>query len=277
MSSRRIINGRYEVVKILGQGSMGIVYACRHLELAGHMVAMKVLYPELVKDETLSSRFRNEIVATYGVAHPNVVRAYEYFRDGEIVACIMEYVDGGNLADKMAEGDLPFVEIVRLLRQICEGLQAIHDAAIVHRDLKPENILLTKKGDVKISDFGIAAISSVSKLTEAESLVGSVDYVSPEYLESGVVDARSDIYAVGVLGYELLTGQSPFRSSSVVDRLMKRLKEDPKPPREQRADCPPALSAWVLKALRRDPGLRFQSAAAMLTELVQPDVEPVLH
>lgn len=152
-----VLGGKYEVVKCLGSGSMGLVYACRHRELQGHMVAVKVLFPEVAQDKVAAARFRNEIFASYGVSHPNVVRAYEYLRDGELVAYTMEYVGGGDLAERLSRQErMPIAEVVRLLSQMAAGVQAIHDAGIVHRDLKPENILLTKEGNVKIADFGIA-------------------------------------------------------------------------------------------------------------------------
>src|SRR5262245_44606229 len=129
-----VINGRYEVVKCLGTGSMGMVYACRHRELAGHIVAMKVLFSEVARDEVAAARFRNEIVASYGVSHPNVVRAYEYFRDGDLIAYTMEYVNGGDLADKISNQEvITIAEIIRMLSQMCSGVQAIHEAGIVHR------------------------------------------------------------------------------------------------------------------------------------------------
>lgn len=212
-----IVNGRYEVVKCLGTGSMGMVYACRHRELQGHIVAMKVLFSEVARDEVAAARFRNEIVASYGVSHPNVVRAYEYFRDGDLIAFTMEYIGGGDLADKISVDEkIAVPEIVRMLQQMCSGVQAIHDAGIIHRDLKPENILLTAQGDIKITDFGIARTGTGPKLTEHGGVVGTIDYVSPEYLEQGQVDARSDIYALGVLAYEMITQESPFKGKSVI-------------------------------------------------------------
>ena len=136
-----LVFGKYQVVKCLGTGSMGMVYACRHLELAGRMVAMKVLFGNIAKQEVQVARFRNEIVSSYEVNHPNVVRAYEYFRDGDVVAFTMEFVSGGDLADRMNEGIFEVKDIVKYLIQMCSGVQAIHDCQIVHRDLKPENIL----------------------------------------------------------------------------------------------------------------------------------------
>ncbi len=255
-----VVAGRYEVVKCLGAGSMGLVYACRHRELAGHLVAVKVLFPEVAKDNVAAARFRNEIVASYGVSHPNVVRAYEYFRDGDLVAYTMEYVAGGDLADRLATGEpMPIQVILRLLSQITSGVQAIHDAGIVHRDLKPENILLTQEGDVKITDFGIARTGHGPKLTEHGGVVGTIDYVSPEYLEKGQVDTRSDIYAIGVLGYEMVAGQSPFKGDSVIATMTLRLRSDPVPPIQHRPDCLPRLNEIILHAMERNPELRYQT------------------
>ncbi|MCC6220294.1 MAG: serine/threonine protein kinase [Deltaproteobacteria bacterium] len=263
-----IVNGRYEVVKCLGTGSMGMVYACRHRELAGHLVAMKVLFSEVARDSVAAQRFRNEIVASYGVSHPNVVRAYEYFRDGDLVAFTMEYIGGGDLADRIAsEKQLPIDEVIRILSQMCSGVEAIHQAGIVHRDLKPENILITAQGDVKITDFGIARCGTGPKLTEHGGVVGTIDYVSPEYLESGEVDARSDLYAIGVIGYEILTGETPFRGESVIETMTLRLRSDVPSARKLRKDCPLKLDSIISKAMARDPGDRYQTAHDMFLDL----------
>jgi len=247
---------------------MGMVYACRHRELSGHLVAMKVLFGEVAKDPTAAARFRNEIVASYGVNHPNVVRAYEYFRDGDIIAFTMEYVSGGDLADKISLDDLmPIKEVIRMLSQMTSGVQAIHNAGIVHRDLKPENILLTSQGDVKITDFGIARTTTGPRLTEHGGVVGTIDYVSPEYLERGQVDHRSDIYAMGIMAYEMITAETPFRGKSVIETMTMRLKTDPAQPHSLRPDCPIELSRIVMKALTRNPDKRYQAANEMLTDL----------
>lgn len=263
-----VIGGKYEVVKCLGSGSMGLVYACRHRELPGHMVAVKVLFPEVAQDKTAAARFRNEVFASYGVSHPNVVRAYEYVRDGDLVAYTMEYVNGGDLAERLGKQEkMPIPEIIRLLSQMCAGVQAIHDAQIVHRDLKPENILLTKDGNVKIADFGIARNRYGPKLTEHGGVVGTIDYVSPEYMLNSQVDWRSDIYALGILAYEMVTGESPFKGDSVYATMTKRLKTDPEFPSKIRPEVPKDLDQIVLRAMHRDPLLRYQSAMEMFFDL----------
>jgi serine/threonine protein kinase len=263
-----IVNGRYEVVKCLGTGSMGMVYACRHRELSGHIVAMKVLFAEVARDEVAAARFRNEIVASYGVSHPNVVRAYEYFRDGDLIAFTMEFIGGGDLADRISGDEpIPIDEIIGMLCQMASGVQAIHDAGIIHRDLKPENILITSQGSIKITDFGLARTGTGPKLTEHGGVVGTIDYVSPEYLERGQVDARSDIYALGVMSYEMITSESPFKGKSVIETMTMRLRTDPEPPHHLRPECPVALSNIVLKAMARNPEKRYQSAAEILEDL----------
>ena len=264
-----VISGRYEVVKCLGAGSMGLVYACRHRELGGHLVAIKVLFPEVAQDKVAAARFRNEIFASYGVSHNNVVRAYEYLREGDLIAYTMEFVGGGDLADRLGKPGklMPIDEIVRLLKQMCAGVQAIHDAGIVHRDLKPENILLTTENQVKIADFGIARTGYGPKLTEHGGVVGTIDYVSPEYMLNSQVDWRSDIYALGVLAFEMITGESPFRGDSVYATMTKRLKEDPPPPSTLRPECPRELDRIVLKAMVRDPAYRYQNACEIERDL----------
>lgn len=250
-----------------------MVYACKHRELAGHLVAMKVLFPEVAQDEIAAARFRNEIVASYGVSHPNVVRAYEYFKDGDLLAYTMEFVSGGDLADKLDQEELmDYDEILKILIQMCSGISAVHDAGIVHRDMKPENILLTPEGDVKITDFGIARRGDGPKLTEHDGVLGTIDYVSPEYLEKGLVDKRSDLYAIGVLAFEMITKQAPFQGSSVVETMTMRLRSDPPSPSQYRSDCPKELEAFVLKALKRDPDKRYQSAIEMLDDLEVIDI-----
>lgn len=265
-----IIAGRYEVVKCLGAGSMGLVYACRHRELTGHILAVKVLFPEVAQDKVAAARFRNEIFASYNVSHPNVVRAYDYIRDGDLVAYTMEYVSGGDLADLLGDPDqlIPISEVISILMQMCSGVQAIHDAGIVHRDLKPENILLTKERVVKIGDFGIARLGHGPRLTEHGGVVGTIDYVSPEYILKSQVDWRSDIYAMGILAYEMLTGGSPYPSDeSVYATMTNRLKSDPVAPSLLRRGCCERLDQIVLKAMARDPEKRYQSAAEMYYDL----------
>jgi|GEM_PF-979112 len=263
-----IVTGRYEIVKRLGRGSMGFVYACRDREHAGRLVAMKVLFHDFAKDKTGAARFRNEILAAFEVHHSNVMSAFEYIRDGGITAYTMEYVGGGDLAERISSGEqLPLHEVLRLWSQMAAGVDAIHKKGIIHRDLKPENILLTTSGDVKIADFGIARTGHGPKLTEHGGVVGTIDYVSPEYMLRGQVDHRSDIYALGILAYEMLTGNSPFQGDSVYATMTKRLKQDPVPPSQVRSDTPETLDKIVLLAMAREPEARYQTALQMQIDI----------
>ncbi|NDD92645.1 serine/threonine protein kinase [bacterium] len=217
-----VIGGKYEVVKCLGSGSMGLVYACRHRELQGQIVACKVLFPEVAEDKVASARFKNEILASYKVSHPNVVRAYDYLTDRDLVAYTMEYVGGGDLAEKLSARErLPISEIVRLLSQMAAGCHAIHEAGIVHRDLKPENILLTNEGNVKIADFGI--VQSISE--ESDPRVGTPIYMSPEHGGQQGLSSRSDIYALGVIGFEIFFGRRPGDLPNNQDAKSKKIDQ----------------------------------------------------
>jgi serine/threonine protein kinase len=269
-----VIGGKYEIVRCLGSGSMGSVYACKNQVLQGQIIAMKVLFPEVASDKVASARFKNEILASYEVSHPNVVRAYEYLTDRDLVAYTMEFVGGGDLASKLGSDErIPISEIVRFLSQMSAGCQAIHDAGIVHRDLKPENILLTAEGNVKIADFGIARNRHGPKLTEHGGVVGTIDYVAPEYMLKSQVDWRSDIYALGILAYEMVTGESPFKGESVYATMTKRLKTDPEPPSRLRSECPPELDRIILRAMQRDPENRYQASMDMFRDLQNLAIE----
>lgn len=264
-----IIAGRYEVIKCLGAGSMGLVYCCRHRELTGHTVAVKVLFPEVAQDPVASARFRNEIFASYRVSHTNVVRAFEFIKDGDIIAYSMEYVEGGDLADRLnSKNKIDIHDGIDFLMQMAAGVQAIHDAGIVHRDLKPENILISREGVVKIADFGIARTGGAPRLTEHGGVVGTLDYVAPEYLLENKVDWRSDIYALGMLAYEMMTGELPFRAPSITMSIQLRTQKDPKHPSEMRKELPEEVGDLILSMMYRDPNIRTQSAADVYYKLL---------
>lgn len=258
--------GRFEVVRCLGSGTMATVYLCRHRELAGAAVALKVLFPELARDETFCTRFRDELTASYAVSHPNVVRSYEYFRDGDFVGLTMEYVDGGDLSQLMEKGPIPITHCIELLTDIADGLSAVHAAGIIHRDLKAENILITSDGRAKIADFGIAR--SRSDLNSSDAVVGCIDYVPPEYLEDGTIDFCSDVYAIGLLAYEMITGQLPFEGESLIETMNLRLRGVYTEPKVLNRACPARLSDLVVRAMERDPARRFATAAEMKAELL---------
>jgi len=268
LKAGKIIQGKYEVLRCLGAGSMGMVYAVKHLDLQDRILAMKVLYSDVAKDEVQAARFKNEIVASYEVNHPNVVRAYDYFKEGDLIAYTMEYVSGGDLADKLNEEQLiPIEDTISMLKQMANGLSAIHKAGIIHRDLKPENILISNDTSIKITDFGIARSAKGPRLTDHGGIVGTFAYVSPEYLEHGKLDHRSDIYSIGVLAYEMVVGAAPHDGTNVIESMHAKLSTDPKAPEELRQGCPKLLSDVILKALARNPVDRYQTAEELLMAL----------
>ncbi len=259
-----VIAGCYEVVQFLGIGSSGFVYHCRHRELNNYPVAMKIL---TVESEAQIERFRREILATYHVNHPNVIRPYELVTTNDVVAITMEYAAGESLADRIArEGRLPIGLVTDIISAVASGLHAIHEAGIIHRDLKPGNILTTAEGNVKIADFGVAKLDRSSKVS-AKGLLGTVEYLSPEYVQYGAVDRRSDIYSLGVMAYEMITGRLPFQGDSLARTICMRVTDDPQPIATLRPECPPSLAAIVHKAMAGDPRKRYQNAAVLARDI----------
>lgn len=259
-----IVCNSYEIVRFLGIGGSGVVYHCRHRDLSNYPLALKVL---AVESEAEVERFKRELIAGYQVSHPNVIRTYELIVTDSILAFTMEFAGGGSLADRIsATGALPFPQIVDTLIAIAQGLEAIHAAGIVHRDLKPENILHSTEGNIKIADFGIARLDRPIGNTP-KNLLGTLEYVSPEYVQHGTVDARSDLYSLGVMAYEMITGRVPFRSEAPLRTLCMRLEENPIPVEELRCDCPAYLAQILGRLLERHPALRYQSASELLRDL----------
>jgi len=262
-----IIAGKFEIINCVRVGSVGTVYTCLNRELGKHLVALKVLSPDLTQDRIASARFHNEVLSSYSVSHRNVVRVFEYIQEQGLTAYTMEYIRGGDLADLLQRSKaLPVAATINILGQLCTGVQAMHEEGIVHRDLKPENILLTQKGVIKITDFGIACSHGGRRLTQHGGVVGTVDYLSPEYLLHSRFDWRSDIYALGIIGYEMITGSVPFRGDSIMASMKKRLDSKCTPP-SALSECPPELERILFKAMEVQPDKRFQSAAEMLGDL----------
>ena len=260
--------GRYEIMRALGAGGMGAVYLACDPRFRDFLVALKVLYPGVIRTREARERFRNEIVASYRVNHRNVVRAYEYFDEETFQAYAMEYVDGGDLAMLMKRSRIEWKVAVGYLEQVASGLEIVHQSGIVHRDLKPENLLMTSTGIVKISDFGVARLKGSITLTQAGAMVGTPKYVSPEYVETGECDHRGDIYAVGVIAYELLSGRSPFRADSRVSMMMERFKKDPNDLYRIVPECPPGVIEVIKKAMTVDVLSRYQTATELYEDLV---------
>lgn len=246
---------------------MGAVYlACDPLE-EDFKVALKVLNPGQAQNSTAKERFRNEITASYKITHPNVVKAYEYFDAADVQAYAMEFVDGGDLLQRMNAGVPSVAETLDILRQTADALGAIHAAGIIHRDLKPENILLTRTGAVKITDFGVARLKDARTLTSAGSMVGTPKYLAPEYIEIGECDTRGDIFALGVIAYELLSGEAPFGNETNPAKMLERLQRPPARLSTQVKDLPAGLEAIVMEAMETKVSKRYQTARLLVEDI----------
>lgn len=263
----RVLGGRYRLLELLGEGGMATIYRAHDSQL-GRDVAVKLLRPEYGRDVSFVARFRQEAQAAASLTHPNIVGVFDYGTDEAGPFIVMELVDGEDLAEILRErGFLPAVAAARIAGQVAEALAAAHARGIIHRDIKTGNVLVRRDGRALVGDFGIARALSESELTLPGTTLGSVHYFSPEQARGEKVTAAADIYALGLVLFEMLTGRRPFEGDSAAAIAMARLTTDPPAPSALRADVPPALDAIVRKALAREPADRFASAAAFAEAL----------
>ncbi len=262
---RKVLAGRYEIWGLLGAGGMGSVYRARDMEL-DEMVALKVLRPELASVPDTLERFRREVKLARKVTHPNVARVFDVGEDGGEKFLTMELVEGESLSDVIArEGPLGIARAVSITMSICAGLAAAHAAGVVHRDLKPDNILLDRAGRVVVTDFGIARVAASDARTNA--ITGTPAYMSPEQVRGQPADTRADIYALGVVLYELLTGARAWQGDTVLAIATARVFMPPPDPRAIRADIPPALGAITMRCMATDREGRYPTVEALTSDL----------
>jgi eukaryotic-like serine/threonine-protein kinase len=261
-----IVGERYEVLSLLGSGGMGTVYKAYDREL-GRAVAIKVVRPEYASHPEMLQRFKQEIILTQQISHKNVIRIFDLGIAPGLLYISMEYIDGQDLAALMAKGRLPVEETVRIMREVFLALDAAHSEGIVHRDLKPQNILIGTQGKASVMDFGLARSLEQPNVTRAGVLVGTPYYMSPEQAKGESADARSDLFAAGIIFYELLTGVIPFHADTILASLLKRTHETPLEPSRVDQSVPPALSRLVTKCLANNPEQRYQSAADIIPDL----------
>ncbi|MFN2643032.1 MAG: PASTA domain-containing protein [Actinomycetota bacterium] len=259
----RLVGGRYRISGLVASGGMGEVYAARDTVL-DRTVALKVLRPNLGSDPGFVERFRGEATNAARLSHPSIVQVYDWGRDEHDTFMAMEFVDGQNLREVLAsEGTLSPEVAARIAWQVCSALEHARRAGIVHRDIKPENILITPEGSVKVADFGLARALAESRATQAGIVLGTAAYLSPEQVQGGEVDQRADIYALGIVLYEMLTGVTPFTADSPAAVAYRRIHEDVPAPSARVAGLPRALDTVVATATARDPGGRYISPAEM--------------
>lgn len=263
--------GAYRVTAKLGEGGMGAVYRARD-EMLQRPVALKVLRPELASERAIVDRFRTEAVALARLNHPNIATVYGLIEQHGELFMVMEFVEGRTVEAVLAsQGRLPVGEAVRVGRAVLDALEHAHGMGVIHRDLKPANLMLTRSGLVKVMDFGIARLAGTSRHTEYGRIVGTPLYMSPEQLRGEEVDPRSDVYALGIVLYELLTGQEAFQADSDYEMLLAQVSRMPARPLDLRPDLPPALDAVVMQALCKVRADRFPSAAAFRRALAPFD------
>jgi beta-lactam-binding protein with PASTA domain/tRNA A-37 threonylcarbamoyl transferase component Bud32 len=273
----RTYMGRYELTHLVARGGMAQVYRAVDLQL-DRPVALKVLFPELSVDKTFVERFRREAQAAANLSHPNIVPVFDWGEDDGVYFIVMEYVDGRSLSAVLRDPQkLPSNQIAQIGAGVAAALAFAHRHGVVHRDVKPGNILITPDGEVKVTDFGIArAMNTEESLTQTGAVMGTAAYFSPEQAEGKTVDARSDIYSLGVVLYEMAVGRPPFTGDSPVAVASKHVRDQPVLPRVANPACPAALEAVIMKAMAKDPASRYGSAEEMRADLLRfADGRPV--
>lgn len=277
LTADRVLGDRYRLLRQLARGGMATVWEAED-DVLSRRVAIKVLHPHLASDETFRERFRREAVAVARLNHPAVVAVFDTGEDDDLAYLVMELVDGRPLSTVLSErGQLPAATAIDIVSQIAEGLGAAHERGIVHRDVKPANILILDDGRAKITDFGIARGAAGTDLdedlTQVGTIVGTAKYLAPEQVEGGEVDARTDVYSLGLVLYEALCGRPAFSEETELATALARTREAPLSPRQVRVDVPRDIEAVVMRALARNPVDRFASAAELRTALASLDVE----
>lgn len=261
------MGNRYEILEQLGGGGMAIVYKARDTFL-NRMVTIKVLRPEYTSDEDFVKRFRREAQAIASLSHPNIVSIYDVGQEADVHYLVMEYVKGDNLKNLIRQqGSIPPERAVVIARQVSEALQHAHENNIVHRDVKPQNILITKSGQAKLTDFGIAREATTATLTQTDTIVGSVHYLSPEQARGETADPRSDIYSLGIVLYEMVTGSLPFQGDTPIGVALKHIQETPPLPSSLNPGISASLEKVITRAMTKIPAGRYETAREMAAEL----------
>ena len=274
MSNNKLLAGRYELIEKIGDGGMAVVYKAKD-RLLNRYVAVKILRPEFTRDAQFIESFKKESQAAAGLQHPNIVNVYDVGKEGNIYFIVMELIDGRPLSDIIEEnGPLDYRNVIEIGKQVAAALSLAHKNHIIHRDVKPHNIMITKDGVAKLADFGIAKAVSTSTIVNKDDggqVMGSVHYFSPEQARGKYVDEKSDVYSLGIVLYEMLTGQVPFDGDNPVEIALMHINEDIKPPSQVIDNVPPALEKIILKATDKYQTNRYDNAETMYEDLNNVD------
>ena len=263
----KLLTGRYELLEKIGEGGMAVVYKAKD-RLLNRFVAVKILRPEYTRDAQFVDSFRRESQAAAGLESPNIISIYDVGKEGNIYFIVMEYIDGMSLSDVIkVEAPMDYKAAISITKQIASALSVAHSHNIIHRDIKPHNIMMKSDGTAKLGDFGIAKAVSDSTLTETSKIIGSVHYFSPEQARGSYVDERSDIYSLGIILYEMLTGKVPFDGDNPVQVALMHINDEIIPPSRIVSGIPPALEKVVMKATDKFQTNRYASADEMLEDL----------
>lgn len=264
----KVLANRYELFERVGEGGMSVVYKAKD-KLLNRFVAIKILKPEFISDQKFIESFRRESQNAASMSHPNIVNIYDVGREGNIHYIVMELIEGRALSDYIKEqGPMPYPKVITLAKQIAAALAFAHKSHIIHRDVKPHNVMITPNGTAKITDFGIAkAVNAATIVDNTDGIVGSVHYFSPEQARGGYVDEKSDIYSLGIVMYEMLTGQVPFDGDNPVSIALQHINSEMVPPSELVSGVPPALEHIIMKCCDKYPVNRYSSAEDLIEAL----------
>lgn len=267
LSKGQVINGRYEIIKLIGEGGMANVYLA-YDPILKRNVAVKILRGDLSNDEKFVKRFKREAISASSLSHPNIVEIYDVGEENGNYFIVMEYVDGITLKSLIKKrGKMILAEVLDITKQVASGLECAHASCIIHRDIKPQNIMVLDDGLVKITDFGIAVASNSESLTQTNSVMGSVHYLPPEQANGSGSTTRSDIYSLGIMMFEMLTGKVPFKGETAVEIAIKQLKEPLPSISMYRDDIPQSVENIILKACAKNPENRYENVNQMLYDL----------
>ena len=268
------LDARYEIQELIGVGGMAVVYRAYDI-IEDKIVAIKILKDEFLGNKEFIRRFKNESKAIAVLSHPNIVKVYDVSFGTKIQYIVMEYIDGTTLKEYMSRQKIiKWEDALYFVKQILSALNHAHNKGVIHRDIKPQNIMLLKDGTIKVTDFGIARFSSNETQTMTDRAIGSVHYISPEQARGSIIDEKADIYSVGIMLYEMITGKLPFEADNAVSVAIMQMQVTPKLPREINPDIPKGLEQIIMHSMEKEPSRRYESAEEMMNDIQKLQEDP---